>query len=236
MRVACSRSRNRKLSQAAVVGCAPLAQPPAMLNTELVPAMEPGSRALLVVLHGLGDSMDGWRWLPGELRLPWVNHLLVDAPDDYYGGFSWYDLQGDSRPGIERSRAALTALLDAQRAAGFASDQTALLGFSQGCVMTLDTGFRYPHRLAALVGISGYVWQPDELLRELPPVATSQRALFTHGTRDPLIPLPPVREQVAQLRAAGLDLTWREFDKVHTVAGEPELAVIRDFLGRAFGR
>jgi len=207
-----------------------------MLNTELVPATEPGSRALLVVLHGLGDSMDGWRWLPGELRLPWMNYLLVDAPDDYYGGFSWYDLQGDSRPGIERSRKALTALLDAQRAAGFASEQTALLGFSQGCVMTLDAGFRYPHRLAALVGISGYVWQPDELLRELSPVATSQRTLFTHGTRDPLIPLPPVREQVAQLRAAGLDLTWCEFDKVHTVAGEPELALIRGFLGQAFGR
>ena len=114
--------------------------------------------------------------------------------------------------------------------------QTALLGFSQGCVMTLDAGFRYPHRLAALVGISGYVWQPDELLRELSPVATSQRALFTHGTRDPLIPLLPVREQVAQLRAAALDLTWREFDKVHTVAGEPELALIRGFLGQAFGR
>lgn len=207
-----------------------------MLNTEHVPATEPGSRALLVVLHGLGDSMDGWRWLPGELRLPWMNYLLVDAPDDYYGGFSWYDLQGDSRPGIERSRKALTALLDAQRAAGFASEQTALLGFSQGCVMTLDAGFRYPHRLAALVGISGYVWQPDELLRELSPIATSQRALFTHGTRDPLIPLPPVREQVAKLRAAGLDLTWLEFDKVHTVAGEPELAVIRGFLGQAFGR
>jgi phospholipase/carboxylesterase len=236
MRPADGGPGERNVVQRAVVRCRSLAQSPAMLNTELVPATEPGSRALLVVLHGLGDSMDGWRWLPGELRLPWMNYLLVDAPDDYYGGFSWYDLQGDSRPGIERSRKALTALLDAQRVAGFASEQTALLGFSQGCVMTLDAGFRYPHRLAALVGISGYVWQPDELLRELSPVATSQRALFTHGTRDPLIPLPPVREQVTQLRAAGLDLTWREFDKVHTVAGEPELAVIRGFLGQAFGR
>ena len=207
-----------------------------MLNTELIPAAEAGSRALLVVLHGLGDSMDGWRWLPAELRLPWLNYLLVDAPDDYYGGFAWYDLQGDSGPGIERSRGLLTGLLDVQRAAGFPGEQTALLGFSQGCVMTLDVGFRYPHRLAALVGISGYVWQPEELLRELSPVAKAQRALFTHGTRDPLIPLAPVRAQVAQLKAAGLDLTWREFDKVHTVAGEPELAVVRGFLGQAFGR
>ncbi len=207
-----------------------------MLTTELIPAVEPNSRRLLVVLHGLGDSMNGWRWLPDELRLPWLNYLLVNAPDDYYGGYSWYDLYGDSGPGIRRSRELLFQLLEAQRAAGFASEQTAVLGFSQGCLMTFDVGFRYPHRLAALVGISGYIWEPEELLRELSPEARRQHALFTHGTRDPLIPIAPVREQAQQLRAAGIDLTWREFDKVHTVAGEPELAVIRDFLTKAFTR
>jgi len=207
-----------------------------MLTSELVPAAVTDSRALLVVLHGLGDSMDGWRWLPNELRLPWLNYLFVNAPDDYYGGFSWYDIQGDSDPGIRRSRALLTELLDKQRAAGFPSEQTALLGFSQGCLMTLDTGFRYPHRLAALVGISGYVWEPETLLRELPAGAKQLQALVTHGTRDPLIPLAPVREQIGQLQAAGLNVTWREFDKVHTVAGEPELAVIRDYLRAAFSR
>ncbi|HTH46322.1 MAG TPA: serine esterase [Candidatus Limnocylindria bacterium] len=207
-----------------------------MLKTKLIPAAEKGSHRLLVVLHGLGDSMDGWSWLPDELRLPWLNYLLVNAPDDYHGGYSWYDLPGDSGPGIRRSRELLFQLLDAQRAAGFASEQTAVLGFSQGCLMTFDTGFRYPHPLAALVGISGYIWQPEKLLAELSPVAKQQKALFTHGTRDPLIPIAPVRAQVEQLRSAGLDLGWREFEKVHTVAGEPELAVIRSFLTGAFAR
>jgi phospholipase/carboxylesterase len=206
-----------------------------MLTTELIPAAEPASKALLVVLHGLGDSMEGWRWLPEQLRLPWLNYLLVNAPDDYYGGYSWYDLYGDSGPGIRRSRDLLFQVLDAQRAAGFPSAQTGLLGFSQGCLMTFDAGFRYPHRLAALVGISGYVWEPSQMVRELSPVAQAQPALFTHGRRDPLIPMANVRdEQVPVLRAAGLNVTWREFDKVHTVAGEPELAVIREFLTQAF--
>lgn len=206
-----------------------------MLTTELIPAAEPDSKDLLVVLHGLGDSMEGWRWLPDLLGLPRLNCLLVNAPDDYYGGFSWYDLHGDSAPGIRRSRALLTGLLDAQRAAGFPSERTALLGFSQGCLMTFDAGFRYPHRLAALVGISGYIWEPATLVRELAPVARAQRALFTHGRRDPLIPMAEVRdEQLPVLVRAGLNVTWREFDKVHTVAGEPELAVIRDFLRPAF--
>lgn len=208
-----------------------------MLTTDLVPATDPASRDLLIVLHGLGDSMDGWRWLPDELELPWLNYLFVNAPDDYYGGFSWYDLHGDSGPGIRRSRTLLTALLDAQHAAGFASERTALLGFSQGCLMTFDAGFRYPHRLAALVGISGYLWEAETLVQELPPVAREQRALFTHGRQDPLIPMGKVRdEQLPVLCRAGLDVTWREFDKAHTVAGAAEIGVIRDFLRNAFGQ
>jgi hypothetical protein len=43
-------------------------------------------------------------------------------------------------------------------------------------------------------------------------------------------------EQLPPLRQAGLSLEWREFDKEHTVAGEPELAMIREFLRTAYGR
>lgn len=201
-----------------------------MLTTRLIPAEQGGSRRLLVVLHGLGDSMEGWQWLPGALGLPDWNYLLVNAPDSYYGGYSWYDLNGDSAPGILRSRRLLTDLLEAQQRAGFPAADTALLGFSQGCLMTVDVGFRYPHRLAALVGISGYVWDPEALLRERPAVAGEQRMLFTHGTRDPLIPCRDVLRQVQQLQQGGLSITWREFDKVHSVEGAAEIRVIRDFL------
>lgn len=201
-----------------------------MLTTDFIPALLTDSKRLVVVLHGLGDSMEGWRWLPEELQMPELNYLLVNAPDDYYGGYSWYDLYENSGPGITRSRQVLFDLLDAQRAAGFPSEQTTLLGFSQGCLMTIDVGFRYAHRLAALVGISGYVWEPETLLREISPIAKQQRLLFTHGTRDPLIPCAEVKVQVEHLKAAGLDITWREFNKVHSVAGAEEIGVIRTFL------
>ena len=62
---------------------------------ELIPAEEKGSRRLLIMLHGLGDSMEGYRWVPEALDLPWLNYLLVNAPDSYYGGYSWYDFAGD---------------------------------------------------------------------------------------------------------------------------------------------
>ena len=201
-----------------------------MLETELIPSRSPSSRRLLIMLHGLGDSIEGFRWLPPALNLPWLNYLLVNAPDDYYGGYSWYDFVGDMKPGVERSRKLLFELLDAQSKVGFPPREIVLGGFSQGCLMSLDAGLRYPQRLAGIVGISGYVAEPERLIQELSPVAFQQRVLMTHGTLDPLIPFAIVREQVNLLKSAGLHIQWHEFVKPHTIAGEPELEVIRNFV------
>src|SRR5216683_5644173 len=121
-----------------------------MLETEFFPAAEKKSRRLMVVLHGLGDSTAGFRWLPQALNLPWLNYLLVDAPNEYYGGYSWYDFAGDLAPGVERSSRLLFQLLDAQRAKGFPTTQTVLGGFSQGCLMAIEVGLRYPQRFAGI--------------------------------------------------------------------------------------
>lgn len=184
----------------------------------------------MVVLHGLGDSAKGYRWLPPTLNLPEWNYLLVNAPDLYYGGFSWYDFSGDAGTGIRRSRTLLFELLDAQRDQGYPTNQTVLFGFSQGCLMTLELGLRYEHRFAGLVGISGYVFEPEKVLTELSSVARQQRFLVTHGTGDPLIPIDLVRPQIKLLKREGIPIEWIEFDKEHTIAGETELSVIRDFV------
>lgn len=204
-----------------------------MLTTDLVPAEDGSHNRLVIVLHGLGDSMEGWRFFPEELRLPWLNTLLVNAPDPYYGGFAWYDYFGAQKPGITRSRKALHELLDSLPEFGFSHDRTVLLGFSQGCVMTLDAGLRYPKRLAGLVGISGYAFEPEQLLAELSPVAREQRVLVTHGTRDPVIPIEASREAIGKLTQGGLGITWEEFNKVHTVDPIRELGVLRDFIRAA---
>lgn len=201
-----------------------------MLEHELIPAREQRSNRLMIMLHGLGDSLEGYRWLPEAMNLPWLNYLLVNAPDDYFGGYSWFDFVGDMIPGVARSRELLFQLLDAQRERGFPTDQTLFGGFSQGCLMAVEVGLRYPHLLAGVVGISGYVCEPEALIRELSPVARQQRILLTHGTMDPLLPVTEVRPQIQTLQAAGLQLDWYEFPKAHSIAGEPELDLIRRFI------
>jgi phospholipase/carboxylesterase len=201
-----------------------------MLDSELIPAADRNSRRLMLVLHGLGDSVDGWRWFPEAMNLPWLNYLLVNAPDDYFGGFSWFALGDDISPGVQRSRKFLYELLDDLRAKGLPAEQITLGGFSQGCLMCLDVGLRYPHRLAGIVGISGWICEPERLVRELSPVARQQRVLMTHGIQDPMVTIGRVRRQIPVLQAAGLQVEWREFAKEHTVAGEEEISIIRDFV------
>jgi phospholipase/carboxylesterase len=200
---------------------------------EFIPAQDTKSRRLWIMLHGLGDSIEGYRWLPEAMRLPWMNYLLVNAPDEYYGGYSWYNFAGelsDIVPGVERSRKLLFQLLDAQRTAGFPTEQTTLGGFSQGCLMSLDVGLRYPHRFAGIVGISGYVCEPEKLVNELSPLAKQQRILVTHGTKDTMVPFARARPQMQILENAGLNLQFRAFEKAHALAGEEEIDLIREFV------
>jgi phospholipase/carboxylesterase len=205
-----------------------------MLETEFIPAAEGNSRRLLIMLHGLGDSLAGYRWMPEALDLPWLNYLLVNAPDEYYGGYSWFNFAGDIVPGVQRSRELLFELLEAQRATGFPAEEIVFGGFSQGCLMSVEVGLRYPHRFAGIVGISGYVCEPEKLVGELSPVAYQQLLLITHGTLDPLIPFADVREQINILKSVGLHIEWHELVKAHTIAGEPEVEIIRNFIRARF--
>jgi phospholipase/carboxylesterase len=139
-------------------------------------------------------------------------------------------LDDDPGPAIERSRKLLFELLDRMRGEGFATEKTVVFGFSQGCLMSMEVGARYPHRLAGILGVSGYVHEPERLLRELSPQARQQRFLVTHGTHDPLIPIDQVRPQMEMLRQAGLRIDLREFVKAHTIDDRLELPILRDFL------
>src|SRR2546423_1945051 len=141
------------------------------------------------------------RWLPQAMALPWLNYLLVNAPDEYYGGYSWYDYSGEIVPGVTRSREALFELLDNRRSVGWPAEQTILGGFSQGCLMSLETGLRYPHKLAGIVGISGHVCDPEKLVKELSQTARQIPILVTHGTFDPMIPIEQTRPQIEFLKS-----------------------------------
>jgi phospholipase/carboxylesterase len=128
--------------------------------------------ASLIVLHGLGA--DGHDFVPiaQQLELSAVGgarFIFPHAPMrpvTMNGGYvmrAWYDIAGtpqarrEDEAGLRASQALIEALIAQERERGVPASRIVLMGFSQGCAMTLMTGLRHAERLAGLVGLSGYL-------------------------------------------------------------------------------
>ena len=203
-----------------------------MLNYDLVP----GTGVHLLVLHGLGDSRHGWKAVAPMLGLDGVGWIFVEAPDRYFDGFSWFGLAlPDLKPvaaDVLRSRALLRELLEhLERERGIPCERIALLGFSQGCLMTMDLALRHERRFAGVVGLSGWVAFIDEYPAAFGAAARAQHILMAHGDADPVVPISATRPQAQRLKELDLDLTWCEYPGLeHGLDPEDELEDLRAFL------
>lgn len=205
-----------------------------MLVHDLIPG-RPGA-PLAVVLHGLGDSKEGWKGVAPMLGLDGWGWCFVQAPDAYGPGFSWFDLSLDGQvrvdaAGVQRSHRELVALLDhLERKHAISCERIALIGFSQGCLMVLETVLRHPRPFLAAVGISGWLHRQADWPAGFGAALPQQRLLVTHGRYDPVVPMDLAQPRVAYLRTLGVGLTWAAYDKDHTLDPEEELGDIRRHL------
>lgn len=188
-----------------------------------------------LVLHGLGDSKEGWKDVVPMLGLDGWGFIFAQAPDAYGPGWSWFDLQlPNTKPDhaqVERARGLIVALIAHLTATrGIACADLALIGFSQGCLMAMDVALHHDQVFAGVIGISGWISGIERYPAEFGAAARSQRFLMTHGHYDEVIPIARTRPQAAQLKALGLAIGWAEYDKDHGLDPESELADIRHFL------
>ena len=162
------------------------------------------------------------------MALPEVSWLLVNAPDSWYGGFSWYGMPPDHGSGVVRSRLLLDKLFGEVLEQGFSAENIVLFGFSQGCLLTLEWGSRTDLPLAGCIGVSGYCYDPIAIGEEASQAAKSRRWLVTHGFEDEVLPYETTASQVELLRKAGLPIDFRSYSKGHTI--DPDLMDIRNAM------
>jgi len=198
------------------------------LNHSFIPAKTP-SKKLMIILHGRGDSSAGFTWLPPYLDIDDMNYLLLDAPYDYFGGRSWYDLPPNQLEGIQHSSSILTEILDRLFEEEFDASQSFLFGFSQGSLLTFEFGARYDKKLAGYLAISGYIYDPERLLTEMNPALKDANWLCTHGTHDDVLPYSTSKAQVKTLQNGGFHIDFKSYPKVHTIA-EDELKMIKEWI------
>lgn len=186
---------------------------------------------LLVILHGRGDSPQGWINYLDELAIPYLSACLLRAPDQSSGGgYSWYPSSPNQLPGIIRSRKFLTEKFAAIHARGFPAERIILMGFSQGCLMTLEFGGRHPEKFAGYIGISGYCYDPNALAVEAPNQIKNANWLVTHGTQDDVLPFEDTQEQIEILKKGGFQIDFQIYKKAHTFDEMDEAPYVRDFI------
>lgn len=209
----------------------------------------PDPRTTVIILHGLGA--DGSDFVPVceamDLRaIGSVRYVLPHAPErpvSINGGYvmrAWYDVFGfgagarEDEAGLRDSQARIEALIARERARGVASERIVLMGFSQGCAMTLMTGLRHPEPLAGLVGLSGYLPLAALTAAERDPANAQTPVFMAHGAEDDIVAADRGRASRDALRALGHEVEWHEYPMPHSVCME-EIADIRSWLLRVLG-
>src|SRR5690625_1366012 len=86
---------------------------------------------------------------------------------------------------------------------GVTAAQTALVGFSQGTMMSLHVAPRRAESLACIVGFSGRLAAGDDL----PAAIARPPVLLVHGDMDQMIPVSEMSSAETALRGAGFEVT-----------------------------
>ncbi len=201
------------------------------LDTLFVPKLSPHSASyLMIVLHGLGDSIEGYLSFPQCLNLPCLNYLLVNAPHSYGIGYSWFDIENPQQTEIDHTRKLLENLIEETRKS-FPDNKMIIFGFSQGGFMALELMLKNLYHFCALIGVSTF-YSTESLFKDpsLILAPKEQKILLTHGTEDQVLYLANTKKEVDNLKKLGFDITWKEYKKNHTIDLKDEIHDLRTFL------
>ena len=185
----------------------------------------PGLRAdrpapLIVSLHGAG-SRGSTIASAGLLEAAERTGALVLAPDSR--GPTWDVLMGGFGPDVDFIDAALDGVFEA-----VAVDPRRLIisGFSDGASYALSLGLGNGDLFSHVLAFSPGFMAPGERIGK-------PRLFLSHGTGDLVLPIDACsRRIVPQVRRAGYDVTYREFDGPHTVPSEVAREAVEWFAPR----
>jgi phospholipase/carboxylesterase len=216
------------------------------------PRLKPRSgqaRQLVVFLHGYGaDGNDlieiGRAWqelLPDAAFVsPHAPHPCGQAPM----GREWFPLTfrnpNERWTGVNAAAPVLNAFLDAELARhNLPPSALALVGFSQGTMMSLHVGLRRAAAPAAIVGYSGMLVMPEaktEMERFTAEIRSRPPVLLVHGDSDDLIPVQALFHAAQGLSALDVPVEFHVSAGIGHGIDQEGLRHGGEFLARRFGR
>jgi len=196
------------------------------LHAKIRPSLIKKNAPLLVLLHGYGsDENDLFSFadeLPNELFI-----LSLRAPHKLqpYGN-AWYAINFDAQQNkwndVEQAQEAMKIIVSCIEQACTQYDldknNVSLLGFSQGCILSMALAINRPELIKNVIGLSGYICK--EFIEEDRTKKDFSHLDFycSHGSSDQVIPVDWARETPNFLTEKGIKHTYSEFPVGHGVA------------------
>lgn len=199
----------------------------------------------VIWLHGLGADGHDFENIVPELHLidsSSIKFIFPHAPVrkiTINGGAQmrgWYDiLRLDNLErevdvaGIEQSEKQINQLIQKEIDNGISSKNILLVGFSQGGVLALHTGLRFPQKLAGIISLSAYL-PTLESLKTQRAEANNQTSIFMgHGIIDSIVEIEAGKAAFDGLKAMGYSVQWHDYLMEHSVCVE-EIEHIAAFI------
>jgi phospholipase/carboxylesterase len=198
----------------------------------------PNPVAAVIWLHGLGADGHDFEPIVPELRLAKpVRFVFPHAPirpvtiNMGMRMRAWYDIfqfggGPEDQAGIRASQQLVEKLIESEK-----GRKIVLAGFSQGGAIALQTGLRYPERLAGILALSTYVPLASTLESEASPANRDIPIFMAHGELDDIIPIRRAEASRELLVRLGYEVEWHSYPMPHSVCA-PEIAEIAKFLAR----
>ena len=196
------------------------------LHAKIRPSLIKKNAPLLVLLHGYGsDENDLFSFadeLPNELFI-----LSLRAPHKLqpYGN-AWYAINFDAQQNkwndVEQAQEAMKIIVSCIEQACTQYDldknNVSLLGFSQGCILSMALAINHPELIKNVIGLSGYVCE-EFIEEDLTKKDFSHLDFYcSHGSSDQVIPVDWARETPSFLTEKGIKHKYSEFPVGHGVA------------------
>lgn len=195
----------------------------------------PNPTVAVIWMHGLGADGSDFVPIVRELDLsgcPPIRFVFPHAPAipvTINGGYvmrAWYDILGtdlakrEDEKGLRTSQTAVERLIEQEKSRGIAANRIVLAGFSQGCAMAIQTGLRYPEKLAGLLCLSGYVPLHAVIDAERHGANHETPIFMAHGRGDQVIPIDRAEKSRDLLQSLGYSIEWHEYLMQHSVCAE----------------